>query len=709
MAESITIRLYGKEVEVPRGSMSDSEWADLQKKAEDAKLRENELKSMEFGRTATDEQVKAAEAGAYEVTTAKRDWERANNAVAKAKKDGDWSKVDKEDLILIARGAAGEKLDSFKPMPPKDDEWQTVDEYKAKTAPVEKGGSHGIKRFVEQGLKGGLDERPPAVGQAVDMGGGLREQRTQPGALPFNPQQQAPDAGAAPQALPFNPRQTPDAGIIPPSGGTPDAGALKPQQLPAVPAWVDTRSPTQVFQELGQTAGSLMGPSAPPQAAPQAQPPSVAPGTPVAPAEVSHGFSSSGQVRGTTTPGVEIPQYPPKGMDAQSKQLMQERAGALTEAAEIGSAAKQKMANAEADYAYKLQEHQMRLQLQAEAGQMRVDNTISKMQELQRVLADPAKTPDPNRYWETHDKTMFAVGLGLLAASGRDIGGIVNSVQNAITRDIQLQKDAFEAPKNAARESLDVEAKMYGMMRQQGLDAFEAEKTSMTLYSQQVQSQIRQIADASESELVKSNARDMIARLQQEDQQRMLEVSQHAKALGIQEYNAKTQRWEVSQKIAARQGGTGRLTVKQQNALVDIKQYASSLIQQLDEAKRIIQRDGTFEAFGSHKEDQNRLYNGISIASAKLVDPESVARESEVKIARDSLGLNPNDMGMRNQTAEQIINNWQRYAYEQAKTGLKARLQRAGEPLPDEEIDRELANMGITPGGTGGVRMGAPR
>lgn len=716
--ETITIKMYGHDVEIPRGNMKDDEWNDLKARAEEEKRKLAELSAKLP--PPTDEIPPPSDA----TSRAGRDL----TTLAEKAKKGKLTNEEKKELVFQL-GDIGIKADPAQIRPigeaPEETPPRGFHPRREGAIPPElpepqdqsAGGSRGLKKFVEQGLKGAtsIDEMPDRrgaqTGQRVDMGGGLYEQPKQ--ALPFNPSS-SPDAGTAPQALPFNPqasRMQPDAGVIPPSAGTPDAGALQPQALPQVPPWLDTRSPKQVFQDMGQTVGAMVGPSASPAASPLPRSPVGPPPTTVTPAGGPPGGASAGlgvKVRGQTQPGSGIPEYPPKGLQNEQRAALEERAAALGEAAEINSAGLRRVADAEADYARRLQDNQAELLARQEAGQARAEQIFKSTQEAQKILMDPAKTPDPERYWKNHSKVLFAIGVGLLAANKRDIGAVLNNVQTAIKNDIDAQIAEFEAPRKAAKDTIAANNQLYGMLRSMGHDEFEAQKMAQTLMSQQVQMQIRSIADANDSELVKANARDAIARLQQDDQQRAMEVAQHAKALGIQEYNAKTQRWEVNVRAnAAASKGGGRLTVKQQNAITEIKQYSKSLMDQLQKAKEMIQREGTFEATGKHKEIQNMLYNGIAIDSAKLADPDSVARESEVKIARDAFGLEPNQLSMRNQTAVDVINEWQKDVVRRAKTGLMARLSKAGEPLPEDEVNEIMQQMGIAPGA--GIQMGPPR
>lgn len=89
------------------------------------------------------------------------------------------------------------------------------------------------------------------------------------------------------------------------------------------------------------------------------------------------------------------------------------------------------------------------------------------------------------------------------------------------------------------------------------------------------------------------------------------------------------------------------------NEVEDRRQNIMSNVTELD---RMITENGTWELFGSHNQDMDRLAEQIQTDMAKLMDPSSVARPSEVEAVKKSL-VQP---GLRNSnsTARDILKNF---------------------------------------------------
>lgn len=99
---------------------------------------------------------------------------------------------------------------------------------------------------------------------------------------------------------------------------------------------------------------------------------------------------------------------------------------------------------------------------------------------------------------------------------------------------------------------------------------------------------------------------------------------------------------------------TNQQVVKKQNEFASRYQNILGVIDKLD---KMVEDKGTYELFGSHNAKLSQAIDSIAIDSAKMFDPESVARESEVKAFKDML-FEPTATGMRNATARDILKNY---------------------------------------------------
>jgi len=105
----------------------------------------------------------------------------------------------------------------------------------------------------------------------------------------------------------------------------------------------------------------------------------------------------------------------------------------------------------------------------------------------------------------------------------------------------------------------------------------------------------------------------------------------------------------------------------------------------LKRLSEIIEKTGTFELMGPESGQMDALIYNIALDYAKLVDPESVAREGEVKAAQQYM-LPVKGLFMRDSTAQQHITDYQQ--------GLKDRL--ASQGIDFRQLDEEMGGGGAT-------------
>lgn len=99
------------------------------------------------------------------------------------------------------------------------------------------------------------------------------------------------------------------------------------------------------------------------------------------------------------------------------------------------------------------------------------------------------------------------------------------------------------------------------------------------------------------------------------------------------------------------------------------KEFSSrlgSILSEAEKVKALIKDDGTFELTGPHEKKLQQKLDSIAIDAAKLFDPESVARESEVAAFRKML-FEPGSMFTRNQTASETMDAFKSMIADRAK------------------------------------------
>lgn len=101
-----------------------------------------------------------------------------------------------------------------------------------------------------------------------------------------------------------------------------------------------------------------------------------------------------------------------------------------------------------------------------------------------------------------------------------------------------------------------------------------------------------------------------------------------------------------------------------------------------------IKKDGTWQALGSHNQDIDRLVDQIATDMSKLMDPNSVARPSEVELVKQ--GLIQSGFKNRNSTALDILKNFRGEVDRRAENAYKIR--GIDKPLEEQRKEGGAAN-----------------
>jgi len=110
---------------------------------------------------------------------------------------------------------------------------------------------------------------------------------------------------------------------------------------------------------------------------------------------------------------------------------------------------------------------------------------------------------------------------------------------------------------------------------------------------------------------------------------------------------------------------------KKKAAMFEVEDRRKNIQDSVTQLKAMIKDKGTYEAFGSHNQDMDRLAEQIATDMAKLMDPSSVARPAEVEAVKKSL-VKPGFTN-RNETALNILDNFSNEVERRAQTAYKVR------------------------------------
>lgn len=110
---------------------------------------------------------------------------------------------------------------------------------------------------------------------------------------------------------------------------------------------------------------------------------------------------------------------------------------------------------------------------------------------------------------------------------------------------------------------------------------------------------------------------------------------------------------------------------KRKATLQEVEDRRTNITQNLDLIDKMIEEDGTFELFGSHNQDLDRLVDAVATDMAKLQDPSSVARPSEVDAVKRNLVQA--GFGNKNSTARDVIANFKKEVENRADSAYNVR------------------------------------
>lgn len=122
-------------------------------------------------------------------------------------------------------------------------------------------------------------------------------------------------------------------------------------------------------------------------------------------------------------------------------------------------------------------------------------------------------------------------------------------------------------------------------------------------------------------------------------------------------------------KAARQKNGTDQVTKRNQDEFA--KRY-KNIMDQIDKADSMVASDGLYNFFGPHTKNLQQSMDSIAIDSAKMFDPESVARESEVRAMKAML-LEPSlteGATTRKSTAREILANYRDNVRKRAMTEM---------------------------------------
>lgn len=147
--------------------------------------------------------------------------------------------------------------------------------------------------------------------------------------------------------------------------------------------------------------------------------------------------------------------------------------------------------------------------------------------------------------------------------------------------------------------------------------------------------------------------KELMARIEANKIASEMKNAQRAQAdafrLSERDYKRMVDQRNYDEKIATKQEA-------KKKSINEIEQRRRDIEDNLSTLEKMIKNKGTYETFGSHNQDMERLTDQIATDMAKLMDPESVARPGEVELVKR--GLVQPGFKNTNNTALDVLKNF---------------------------------------------------
>ncbi len=291
----------------------------------------------------------------------------------------------------------------------------------------------------------------------------------------------------------------------------------------------------------------------------------------------------------------------------------------------------------------------------------------------------------PERYWTGDPKTgegghsKLMTGIGIIIAGYNPAGGenaAINFLKYQMDKNMESQKANLSKKENL----LSYNMKQFGNLK-------DAMDMTRVMQSDIVQTELQAAAARATSPIAKAAAMQAIGQLKMESsakfqeliknrtlQQLSANISTADPASAQKMINAlravdPKKAEEMAERLVPGAGFAN--TPEDAKMLKEVENRRSNIRENSKKLLALVKDKGTYEVFGSHNADLDTLAEQIATDQAKLQDPNSVARPSEVESVKKNLitaGL-----GSRNQTAEVQLKNFFKTVDQRAEQAYKTR------------------------------------
>lgn len=421
----------------------------------------------------------------------------------------------------------------------------------------------------------------------------------------------------------------------------------------------------------------------------------------VDPKDVRFADPAAQAAAGAGAPGAGGPLAPPadptKGFEAEVAKRVAEQKAAISGLAEVEGHRMQAIGDLqqkEIAHRAEAQRQMADLQLHQRAALEHVEkaytDTVAELGKVAKI--------DPNRLWakmETGNKVLAGIGMmlgGLGAGTFATLGvshqnEALKILRDAISDDVKAQQDNVQNRREALGQKAAGQQTMYSMLRQRGMDEYEAFRASEAARIDTVKMQIDQIANQMGTEEAMAKARVAGAALDSEKDKLLLDVKQHRYAGAIEVWKTREHSraaLEAARLKAAAKGAGTQMKGPQVEKLNDLR----SAIEQAKEMRAKYQQfsglwskaSGAIPGTEANKfNDEQKLAAqtlGVRLEHGKLTDRD---REYYLGLIPRAGAVN----GLSNY--DNLVNQLEREYANQVEGFQAAGYNAGGAPAPDDE------------------------
>lgn len=313
------------------------------------------------------------------------------------------------------------------------------------------------------------------------------------------------------------------------------------------------------------------------------------------------------------------------------------------------------------------------------AADARAAEVMTQFKNAQEEMKNIDTTVDPGRYWASRGTAgkisgIIGLALGALGTGPDGVNRAAAMLDKAIDRDLEAQKAEHSLRLQKGKSGLDAAQSAYAMEHTRFGDEAAGSAAAKANLLGLAQNKLAQITAGSANPAAKAQAAALNGALELE-KGKLEQDAANALATRTQHYAAA----EAARAKPTTPGGAAAA-----NTLTEVKERAANLRTNIAAADALISKSGTFELVGGDQQELNRLLTDIAIDSAKLKDPTSVARESEVANETRSLGVEAGSLLTSNATAKKLLKSFAAGVDRREDEALRVR----GLPVPERKKEK---------------------